>query len=151
MTRTLTCIILLVFTASACSQVKTDVPDNPAAKATQAIVEEYIQAYETYDISRCADLFSADAWYGDVSNEFEATGNLNIASALREEIVLDTFRVKFQSYLVTVDGRFAVIQAIYSHRNFSEEPWDSAPYIIILEIEDGKIIRETLYTSKNIF
>lgn len=143
--------LLLILMLSSCSQIAADVPDNPDALAAQVIVEEYIQAYQSYDMAKCSSLFADDATYQDVSNDFQMTGNTIIRSGLQEEIHRDTFRVKFESYLVTEDGRFAVIQAVYSHKNFQTEPWESAPYIIILEIQDGKIIRATLYTSKIIF
>lgn len=139
-----------VFLLAACSQsgVKADVPNTPQAKAAQVLVEQYIHALTTYDFAPLDSLLSDDYVYTDYGRFVRPESKDNLILLLQEDMSTRSYKVEFPAYTVTSDGRFAVLQAIYSEKSPATGKWVSAPMYDVVEIKDGKIIAETMYYNK---
>jgi hypothetical protein len=64
---------------------------------------------------------------------------------VRESFLAQDFKYEFGPYLVTSDGRFAVLNVEYSEISPLSDDWVAAPCVVVLEFEDGQIINETWY------
>ena len=109
--------ILIVFTLCACGQVRADVPDNPEAKATQNIVEEYIIANEDYDADLLVGLYSDKLVYFDYGMSIGPINKGNLDYFIHETMAARDFKLHVKSYNVTPDGRFAAMVAEYSEKS----------------------------------
>ncbi len=138
-------ILLSALMLTACLSVKADVANLPSAKTTQALVEEYIKASTAKDLDSLLSLYADDATMTDYGDQY---GPIN-----KSQIEIDGMmasgiqKVSYQSYLVTPDGRYAVINQLYSLKSSSTGKWVTVPYVEILEFLDGKIIRDSLYAN----
>jgi hypothetical protein len=70
-------------------------------------------------------------------------GKSGISATIREGLSTKYYTVKIDTYIVTIDGRFAVLQGVYSQPNKTTGKWISVPGYAVLEIKDGKINRES--------
>ena len=150
MNKAISVTMFLALLLTACGQVKADVPDTTDAKATQIIVEEYILANNTHDDARQLSLFADDYTFVDNGlNETLTKGELEyyIKESQGEEVI----RSKFESYLVTSDGHFAVLETTLSMKAFSTGKWVRTHATAILKIQDGKIVNETWYYNGTVF
>jgi ketosteroid isomerase-like protein len=143
----------MVLFLSACGTkgMKTDVPDNPEGKATQTIVEQYITAYKGNDAASLISLYSDDLVWMDYGFNDGPYGKSGISVDIRQGMNTKYYTVKIDSYVVTVDGRFAVLQGKYSQPNKSTGKWTSVPGYAVLEFKDGKIIAESWYYNVSAF
>jgi ketosteroid isomerase-like protein len=111
-------------------------------------VNAYIAAYQAKDTQQILPLFSGDAIYMDQgSPEFRAIGEMNVSSittAWAQTFQDPLFQVNFESYFISSDGTSAALKTVYTDKNANGNP-TSVPMIIILEIKDGKIVREDDY------
>jgi hypothetical protein len=140
-------ILVSIILTVGCSQSgnAADVPDNPQAKATQALVEQYIHAITSYDPAALESLFSEDYVYSDFGRFIRTETRGNIIYMLTEEMSLRDYKAEIYTYTITSDGRFAVLQYLYSEIQPSTGNWAAAPVYNVLEFKDGKINRESLY------
>ena len=145
MKKTIGATILLVFLLAACGQVKADVPDNTEARTAQALVELYMDANLTYDADALVALYSEDLIFMDYGGNDGPLNKGNLDYFIHETMADKTFKYKFLSYLVTPDGRFAVLQAIYSQPAALSNKWASVSCVCVLEFRDGLIVNETWY------
>jgi ketosteroid isomerase-like protein len=150
MKKILALIIMVPLVLSACHQVKADVPDNEVAKATQAIVEQWIAGNEASDADALLSLYSDDIVWMDYGYNDGPYHKAVLTGAVHEWLDVKMLKVEVKSYIITWDGHFAVIQAIYSEKDGMTGKWVSTSAVAILEFKDGKIIKETWYynTSK---
>jgi hypothetical protein len=61
------------------------------------------------------------------------------------------YKLRVDSYIITRDGHFAVIQGFYSEKDGITGKWASTPAVAILEFKDGKIANETWYYNTDVF
>lgn len=150
MKKTILLAIAVALTLAACGGIKADVADNDVARATQAIVEKWIAAYQTYDPSTLISLYSDDiTWIDYGKNDGPHHGGMN--GLIHSTFDSQVYKLRVDSYIITRDGRFAVIQGAYSEKNGISGKWASTPAVAILEFKDGKIIRETWYYNTGVF
>jgi ketosteroid isomerase-like protein len=143
--------IAVTIALSACGGVKADVPDNSIAKATQAIVEQWITAYQAYDSEALLSLYSDDIIWMDYGYNDGPYHKAELNNAVRGWFDSKMLKVEVNSYTITWDGHFAVIQGVYSENTGITSKWASTPAVAILEFKDGKIIRETWYYNTSVF
>jgi ketosteroid isomerase-like protein len=151
MKKTLVFAIVFALALSACAGVKADVPDNEAAKVKQAIVEEWMAAYQAYDAEALLSLYSDDMSWMDYGYNDDPYHKVVLKGAVHEWFASEALKVEVKSYLVTMDGRFAVVNAIYSEKNGLTGKWNSTQAVAILEFNDGKIVKETWYYNTSVF
>jgi ketosteroid isomerase-like protein len=143
--------IAVALVLTACGGIKADVADNDVAKATQAIVEKWIAANQAYDAYAILSLYSDDITWMDYGYNDGPYHKVGLNGAVHEWFASEALKVEVKSYLVTRDGHFAVIQAIYSEKDGITGKWASTPAVAILEFKDGKITHETWYYNTSVF
>jgi hypothetical protein len=144
---------LFVLFCYACSQTDeaANVADNPESLASQAIVEQYIEANEEYDIALYSSLLHDEIVFMDYGLGDGPFGKTILSAFAREAMAEpDTYKTKFGDYTITSDGRFAVIEATYSEPTRDGGKWVNAPGYVVLEIKDGKIVAETWYFNGDV-
>ena len=144
-------VVLLAFIATACGGVKADVPDDPGARATQKLVEEYISTNMNYDADGLMALYAHDLFWMDYGGNDGPLSKGNLDYFVHETMAARDFKYKFQEYTITPNGRFAVIDALYSQFAASSGKMVWAPCIAVLEFKDGKIISEIWYYNGSVF
>jgi len=138
-------VCFMSFMLSACSQVRSDVPDTAPAKATQANVEKFIAANSNYDPSTLVSLYSPDVLWMDNGDAYGPIHFDSLDWLIWNDYGPDQMTLSFRFYLVTYDGRFSVVEGTFSTKNKTTGKWVSMPAVVVLEFEDGKIIKETWY------
>jgi hypothetical protein len=147
----ITIIMTLLLNACGNNVVKADVPDNPEGKAAHVVVDQYITAYKNNDIDALILLYSDELVWMDYGFNDGPYGKSGISATIREGLSTKYYTVKIVSYVVTVDGRFAVLQGEYSQPNKTTGKWTSVPGYAVLEIKDGKIVSESWYYNVSAF
>jgi len=143
--------IFLVLVLAACGQVKADVPDTPDALATQVLVEKYMAATLNKDADSLMALYAEDALWMDYGGNLGPVTKGNLDYAVRHWDYGQDPNTKYESYIITPDGRFAVINDIESGVAALSGKKVSTPRVGILEFKHGKIISETWYYNGYIF
>jgi ketosteroid isomerase-like protein len=120
-----------------------------AVLVADSITRSYASAYEAKDAGAYLSLFSGDADYVDYGVQVHSK-----IGALREELLRsferETFRLIIRSLFVSADGRFAALQGTFTDTARSGDVV-SVAIISVLEIRDGKIIKESLYYDGSLF
>lgn len=128
---------------AACGSNSTQKLNNP-----EELVKAYIAAYEAKDTSKILALYDKDAIYMDQGSPANRSmGEMyvrNITTAWAETFNDPIFEVKFLSYFISHDGTHAALTTTYTNKNRQGNPV-SVPMMIILEIREGKIVREDDY------
>jgi ketosteroid isomerase-like protein len=149
-------IMLVVMFLSACGSTsrgttKADVPDNAEAQATKSIVEKFISAYKSYDAEGLMSLYSDELiWmdYGLNDGPFDKDiYNFLVKSSMSSK----DLKVEIESYIVTPDGRFAVLDTLFSMAAPPSGEWASVRAYAVLEILSDKIVAETWYYNGSIY
>ncbi len=115
------------------------------ASAAEIIAQQYATASDTKNADLYLSLFSADAVTMDYGVNY---GPFRITD-IRDDVYAffadkySQFTVK--SFFVSADGRFAAVEGIYTDWIRGGNNTISAPCLAILEIKDGKIVKESLY------
>jgi len=125
-----------------------DEPRSPSNVA-ESLVQAYISAYQAKDARAYLSLFSKDADYIDYAVQVHAKINHlkdELASSFRRE----GFRFSIHSFFISADGQFAALQGTYVDSARSGES-TSAPVASLLQISEGKIVREALYYDGSLF
>ena len=151
MKRVVVFAVVVTMFLSACGQIKADVPDDPDAKATQLLVEEYIATNLNYDADGLMALYGDDLFWMDYGGNDGPLTRENLDYFVHETMAARDFEYKFSSYTITPGGRFAVIQTDYSQAAASLDKKVWAMCIAVLEFKDGKIISETWYYDGSVF
>jgi hypothetical protein len=63
----------------------------------------------------------------------------------------DLMKVQINTYVITPDGHFAILQGTYSQAAITSGKWETAPAYAVLKFKDGKIIAETWYYNGEVF
>lgn len=61
------------------------------------------------------------------------------------------FQYKVTSSFASADGRFAALEGIYTDWIHGGNQTASAPCLVILEIKDSKIVKESIYYNGAVF
>ena len=148
-------LFLFLVMAAACSGLSPSptptlplpTPTSPVL-AAESVAQAFITAYEAKQAENWLALFSNDALFMDNGNdEFRKEGAhyvRNEQTFVKHLFSLKNFSMKFNSYFVSDDGRFIALNGTYTSTGKDGNP-ASVPIMIILEVVDGKIIREDDY------
>jgi ketosteroid isomerase-like protein len=129
--------------------------NSPSATATaEKVAQAFISAFEAEQVGDYMALFQQDAIYMDNSN---ATMRKEGADYIRNYFTYvnylfqhTNFAYKFSSYFVSPDGRFIALSGTYTNTG-KDGKIASVPLQVILEVKDGKIIREDDYYDSSPF
>ena len=143
-------LITLVFASllTACGQAKAIVPTKEQ-KASQAILEQYFSSDKAGDIDKHMSLYADNiVWmdYGLNDGPYDKKG----LDAMRR-MSTSGVKEKGQSYFITPDGRFAVIQMELTMQSTFSSKWVTAPATGVLEFKDGKIVNESWYYDGEVY
>lgn len=141
--------IVFALLLSSCSQVTTTIPNTKEAKQAQIIMEQYLSANRSANIDQVMSLYADNVVWMDHGMD---TGPFNKADldALNRMSVKEV-KENALSYLLTPDGRFAVLQTNLTMPNVTGNKTVTTLAIGVLEFKDGKIINETWYYDGEVY
>jgi steroid delta-isomerase-like uncharacterized protein len=120
------------------------------AARTEALVKEWVSAYEAKEADRFLALYADDLYYADHAIGAFIEGKDGWSSGVRSTFPEEAFAVKVTSYFVSPDGRHAAVEGVYSDSD-RQGRVVSVPMAAILEFKEGKIVRETDYYDAGSF
>lgn len=146
---------LLMVIGAACSPLSpsptlTLLPATPTSPIPVAenLAETFISTYEAKQASEWLALFSDDALFLDNGNPHaREEGAMYIRdnrTYVKYLFSLNHFSMKFSSHFISSDGRFIALSGTYTFTG-KDGKLASVPIMIILEVQDGMIIREDDY------
>lgn len=146
-------LIFIVIFAVACSQVQptrvvTSVPVTPTASPVsiaETLAKQYWTAYETKNADLYYSLFSSDALYMDYGVNFGPLRVMDIKDETYSGFASKYFEYKITSSYVSADGSHVTLEGTYTDWVKGGNNTVSVPCLSILEIRDGKIVKESLY------
>ena len=128
-------------------------PTSPAAVA-DSLALAFITAEESKQAADYLDLFWDDAIYMDNSNatsrQLGGEYMRNSHSIVIEMFKHENYAMKWNSHFVSADGRFIALSGTYTNTGKDGNP-ASVPIAVILEVKDGKLIREDVYYDPSPF
>jgi ketosteroid isomerase-like protein len=150
--------LLVLVACSSMSPSATATLPPPTATAVISVVEDLAQAFiSAYESEQAADylaLFSYEAIYMDNSipyNNGEGAIFVRNSRTYVNHLFKNTnFGMKLNSHFVSRDGRFVALTGTYTNTGKDGNP-ASVSIVIILEVKDGKIIREDWYYDNSSF
>lgn len=138
---------ILAFLLVACSaQSSPAISDSPeSAEATNKLVQGWMDAYQEKDVEEFMSYYDEDMQYLNVViKDFGTVTFDGLSKSIRNDLLDDDSGWEFVSFFVDSNGNFAVIEGMYYELNRSDKQV-SIPIAIVLEIRNGKIIRQTDY------
>ncbi|MGE5248810.1 MAG: nuclear transport factor 2 family protein [Bacteroidota bacterium] len=124
----------------------TPAPD-PAAE-THRLVQGWVDAYHAKDADKFMSFFAEDAVYLDTAiKDFGTFSRDSLDRMVHSTFQEEGFKIEVTSFFVSPDGKFAVAQGSYYDLNKAGKQV-AMPVAMILEIRDGKIIKETDYYDR---
>lgn len=139
-------LLLVSCGTSQSTQAPTPTP-NPVNRTT-LLVQGWVDAYHALDADKFMSYFAEDALYYDMAmKDFGAFTRDALDRAVHSSFKQEGFKVEISSFFVSTDGRFAALECTYFDLNkFGRQV--GMPAVIILEIANGMIIRETDYYDR---
>jgi len=138
----------------ACSSLSPSPTHTSQTTVAESIAQAFISSYEAKQAADWLNLFSSEAVFMDNGN---ATSRKEGVVYIRHSqtyvnylFSLQNFSMKFSSPFVSEDGRFIALTGTYTYTGKDGNP-ASVPMEIILEVKDGKIIREDDYYDSSPF
>ncbi len=123
----------------------------PSQAVTSAdnLVKAFITASEAKDINQYVSLFSEDARYMDYTGPTTSPMYLrDVRPILAQRFNDPAFSIKVESYFISSDGASAAVRSKLTYKNSQGDP-ASAPVVVILQIKDGKVVRQdNFYDSR---
>ena len=138
-------LVLLV----ACSSLSPSTTSSSSSiQSAENLAQAFISAYEARHAADWLSLFSSEAIFMDngnpTSRKFGGVYVRNSQTYVNYLFQKENFAMKFSSHFVSADGHFIALTSIYTDTGKDGNP-ASVPMVIILEVKDGKIIREDDY------
>lgn len=116
-----------------------------SAEETGKLVQGWMDAYLAMDVDKFMSYYDVDVTYLNVViKDFGTVTFDGLSKSIRTDLLEEDSGWEFLSYFVASDGTFVAIQATYHELNHSGKQV-SIPITIVLEIRNGKIIRQTDY------
>lgn len=120
-----------------------------SVKKTFALVEGYVDAYHALDADKFMSYFAEDAVYLDMAlKDFGAYSRDALDRSVHSTFKGEGFKVEVVSFFISPDGKFAALEGTYYDLNKSGQQV-GMPMVIILEIQESKIIKETDYYDRS--
>lgn len=128
-------------------------PVSPVAIA-ESLAQAFIAANASKDAVAYLDLFSYDAVYMDNGNATARKEGVVYMRNGRSYVIylfsLKNYGLKMDSHFVSGDGGFIALSGTYTNTGKDGNP-ASVPIAVILEVKDGKLIREDVYYDPSPF
>lgn len=153
-------IALPTWLLAACGLNSTTPAQTPSPTATadipivQNLAQAFMAAYRSENVGNYFSLFSDDAVFLDNSTPFRSfvtyelvRNSQNYVSNLFKST---NFVMELNTYVVSRDGRFIFLTGTYTNTG-KDGKLASVPIVIILEVENGKIVREDQYYDNSRF
>lgn len=152
--RTKRCLIyfLVGFFLISCTAVspatptETPIPTANPSNNIEQVVKDYREANETRNLVKIISLFAENAIFEDPAYGDYFTNREKIGEMYRWLYSLPDVKLETTSSFISDDGRYAVVEWVWSGTH------ESQPYstrgVSILEIEEGKIVHETIYYDR---
>ncbi len=118
-------------------------PTSLSTTDTEALAKAFASAWEARDPVKLLSFYSHDVKIYDALGQGQLTDYLTIQDVLSTELVKGVFSVKFNSYFISDDARFAVMVGTFTQQ--SNEKTLTQPYVSLLEYKAGLIIRVLNY------
>lgn len=119
------------------------------AEKTLKLVQGYVGAYHALDADKYMSYFAEDAKYYDMGlKDFGAWDRNALDKAVHSTFDDEGFKVEIDSFFVSTDGKYAALEGTYYDLNKSGRQV-GMPMVIMLDIQDGKIIKEVDYYDRS--
>jgi hypothetical protein len=146
-------LTVLTLLAVACSAVQptsmpTQIPPTSTpspASVAEIIAQQYAVASNTKNADLYLSLFASDAVTMDYGVNYGPFRVTDIKADIYGAFASKYFQYKITSFFVSADGRFVAIEGIYTDWVRGGNTTISTPCLAILELENGKIVKESLY------
>jgi hypothetical protein len=149
--------ILLITSCARTSTVPTEEPlptTTADISVVQYLAEAYISAIGSKQASDYLALYSYEAIFLDSSTPYRSSVLYDLVRNSQNYVINlfknTNFGMKLDSYVVARDGRFIVLTGTYTNMG-KDGNLSSVSIIIILEVKDGKIIRDDWYYDNSSF
>ena len=126
----------------------TATPSPDPAAETQVLVQGWVDAYNALDADKFMLYFAEDAVYLDMAmRDFGTYTRDMLDRSVHSTFRQEGFKVEITSFFVSPDGKSAAAEGTYYDVNKAGKQV-AMPFVIILEIQNGKIIKETDYYDR---
>jgi len=112
----------------------------------EVMVRDWIGAIQALDLDKTVSFYADDIISEDPAYQYRFTGRGEVKSMYVSVYALPDVKFEYTSSFVSGDGQWAAAEWIWSGTKGGESY--SIPGVSILEIRDGKIVRETIYYDK---
>lgn len=120
-----------------------------SAEKTLKLVRGYVDAYHALDADKYMSYFAEDAKYYDTAlKDFGAWDRDALDKAVHSTFVEEGFKVEIDSFFVSTDGKYAALEGTYYDLNKTGRQV-GMPMVIMLDIQDSKIIKEVDYYDRS--
>jgi ketosteroid isomerase-like protein len=123
-------------------------------QVAENLAQVFISAEEAKQAGDYLGLFSYEAVFMDNGDPFYRKRGVEYIRNSQQYVIQlfqqKNYGVKFSSHFVSEDGRFIALTGIYTNTGKDGNP-ASVPLEIILEVKDGKIIRQDDYYDSSPF
>ena len=109
----------------------------------EVMVRDWIGAIQALDLDKTVSFYADDIISEDPAYQYRFTGRGEVKSMYVSVYALPDVKFEYTSSFVSGDGQWAAAKWIWSGTKGGESY--SIPGVSILEIRDGKIVRETIY------
>jgi hypothetical protein len=108
---------------------------------TQVLVSRWEEAYNSRDSAAYLSAYTDQAKVTEViAPEWRVLDRVALEQDVATKFGAEKFKSRLEAFFVSADSRFAAIQGVYK-----DEKTVNIPMVIILEVEDGKIIWQNNY------
>ncbi len=125
------------------TKVTATVANDDGARATQAIVNQWLNAFQKRDAKLLLPLWSDSVNWTMCSLKCTSYSMASLKTYVPQDFSRASFQVNILSYTVLNSGVFAILQGIY--QDTGGDAKEPTPITIIQEFSNGKIINETWY------
>lgn len=147
----ISCTLILWLAACSGSPATPAAPTASPTSAAESIAQQYTAASNAKNVDQYLSLFAPDAISMDYGSNFGPFYLRDITDDLRIAYSSKYFQYQVNSSFVSSDGRFAALEGIYTDWIHGGNQTASVPCLVILELKDGKIIKESIYYNSSPF
>ena len=117
----------------------------PPAAVAEIIAQHYAVASNTKNANLYLSLFASDAVTMDYGVNYGPFRVMDLKDDVYANFASKYFQYKITSFFVSADGRFVAIEGIYTDWVRGGNHTVFAPCLVILEVENGQIVKESIY------
>ena len=120
-------------------------PELDAQLVAESIAQQYTAASNSKNVDQYLSLFAPDAITMDYGVNYGPFYVRDITDDIHVYYSSKYFQYQVNSSFVSSDGRFAALEGIYTDWIHGGNQTASVPCLVIIEMKDGKIIKESIY------